>query len=115
MWDTDWERVGGWEHVLGEHLARLLFGPAVIGESVEVARVEVDFPCLTENSGEFGLELRDLGFEVVANYYEQAVSIPVCICLAAWFPYPSCGWLVAAWSLEHLLQRCWWQQRSTGC
>ncbi len=53
--------------VLGEHLAWTLFRKAVIGESIEVAGVEVDFPWLTEDRGEFGFKVGKLAFKLVAN------------------------------------------------
>ena len=65
------ERAGGnvvgWERVLGEHLAWAVFSKAVVCKSVEVADVEVDFPRLTEDRGEIGFELGNLGFELVSN------------------------------------------------
>ena len=59
--------VVGWKRVLGEHLARTFFSKAVVCKSKEVAGVEVDFPRLTEDRGEIGFELGNLGFELVAN------------------------------------------------
>lgn len=67
MWDGEQENAAGREALLGEHLARTLFGKAAIGQSVEVAGVEIDFPWLTEDRGEVGFELGDLGFEFVAD------------------------------------------------
>ena len=62
-----WRRQGVWEHVLGEHLARRLFGKAIHGESVEVAAVEVDFPWLTKHGGKVCFELGQPVLEVIAN------------------------------------------------
>lgn len=63
----DGRRQGGYENVLGKHLARTLFGEAVDGEGVEVAAVKVDLPRLTEHRGEVCFELRELVLEVIAN------------------------------------------------
>lgn len=67
MWDGEQENAAGREALLGEHLARTLFGKAAIGQSVEVAGVEIDFPWLTEDRGEFGFKVGKLAFKLVAN------------------------------------------------
>lgn len=60
-------RQGEWEHVLGKHLARTLFGEAVDSKGVEVAAVKCYFPWLTKRRGEVCFELRELVLEVIAN------------------------------------------------
>lgn len=49
-----------------------------------MARIEVDLQWLTEDRGDDGFKLGNLGFEVVANYNERAVSVQICDRLAKW-------------------------------
>ena len=57
----------GWENTLGERLARALLNSTFLGQRIEMADIEFDFPWLPKNRRKISFELRELAFEIVPN------------------------------------------------